>query len=511
MLLEIKETMRHTAIYSVGTVLRRLAAFVLIPLYTRFLSPSEYGILALILLVVSALSIFLNLGMSSALFKFFFETNDPRKRTIIVSTAFFFLLISATLFVGGAVACTKPISGFVFRSYDYAFLLVIAFVTALVDAMASIPLALLRAYRKSIQFTVFSLFRFLSSVSFILYFVIVKEEEVLGILKGGLIASIATWMVLLPIVVRHVRLSFSSRMLRQLLGFGLPLVPSGLAVWILTLSDRYFLQYFSTLEQVGLYSLGHKLGTLINVLVVAPFTLAWGPLMFSVQKQSNAKTIYSSVLTHFVCIAGFLGLCFSLYVKPLLQKIAMPEYLPSHIVVFPITCSYVLYGTYMIFTAGATLSKKTKFLALVTGLAACLKLVLNYLLIPRYGMMGAAFATVLSYFSMAFLMFVASSRVYFIQFEFKRVGKIALVVLTLFGLSLLTHRLSLLFEISYKTILVASYPLFLNLLGFFKQAEKQEAKKLLSSLAASISRKLTRTVKNEHCTTAEHELRASKE
>ena len=511
MFLEVEKTIKQTAIYSVGTSLRRFAAFLLIPLYTRYLSPSEYGTLALILIVVAVLSIFLNLGMSSALFKHFFEANDRKERTAIVSTAFFFLLISTIVLVLGAIASANPIAKLAFRSSDYAFLLIIAFLTALVDALANIPLAVLRAYQKAIQYTAFSLFRFLGSILFILYFVLVKEEGVLGVLKGGLLASVATWLVLFPTVLKHVRFSFSVGVLRQLLGFGLPLVPSGLAVWILTLSDRYFLQYFSTLEQVGLYSLGYKLGTLINVLVVAPFTLAWGPLMFSVQRQSNAKAIYSTILTHFVCIAAFLGICFSLYAKPLLQKIAAPEYLPSHIIVFPITCAYILYGVYMIFTVGATLSKKTKFLAWTTGFAACLNLVLNYLLIPRYGMMGAAFATILSYSSMAILMFVASSKVYFVQYEFGRVAKIAFVTAAIFALSLLTHSLSFWLEMVCKTILVLSYPFFLNLLNFFREEEKQEIKRYLSSLATWGSRRQTRRTEMKHVRVAEHELTDVKE
>lgn len=508
---EVKKTIRHATIYSVGTSLRRLASFLLIPLYTRYFSPSEYGTLALILIVVAVLSIFLNLGMSSALFKFFFETDDRRKRTTIVSTAFFFLVVSTIVFVLVSIRFADSISRLVFRSYDYRLFLTIAFLTALVDALTNIPLALLRAYQKPIQFAFFSLFRLLSSISFILYFVLVKGEGVLGVLKGGLFASIATWMILSPVVLRHVRFSFSTRILRQLLSFGLPLVPSGLAIWILTLSDRYFLQYFSTLEQVGLYSLGYKLGTLISVLVVAPFTLAWGPLMFSVQKQSNAKAIYSTVLTYFLFIAAFLGLCFSLYARPLLQKIAMPEYLSSHIVVFPITCSYILYGVYMIFTVGATLSKKTKLLALATGFAACVNLGLNLLLVPRYGVMGAAFATILSYFSMAVLMFVASSRVYFIQYEFRRVGKIAFVTLSIFALSLLTHRLSFWLEISCKTILIVSYPFFLSLLRFFSEDEKQEIKRFLSSPAAWKNRKFLRKAEYKHVMAGEHELNVSKE
>ncbi|MFQ6060701.1 MAG: oligosaccharide flippase family protein [Thermoplasmata archaeon] len=506
MLLEIRKATRHTAIYSVGTALRRLAAFLLIPLYTRYLSPSEYGTLALILIMVSVLSIFLNLGMSSALFKFFFETDDRRKRTRIVSTVFFFLVLSSTVLVLVSVKFADSISRLLFRSYDYGSLLTIAFITALMDALTNIPLALLRAYQKPIQFTFFSLFRFLSSVSFILFFVLFRGEGVLGVLKGELIASIGTWMVLFPIVLRHVRFSFSTRILGQLLSFGVPLVPSGLALWILTLSDRYFLQYFSTLKEVGLYSLGYKLGTLINVLVVAPFTLAWGPLVFSVQRQSNAKAIYSAVLTYFLFIAAFVGLCFSLYARPLLEKIAMPEYLPSHVVVFPITCSYIL-----IFAAGATLSKKTKLLALVTGFAASLNLVLNYLLIPRYGMMGAAFATILSYCSMAFLMLRASSRVYFIQYEFSRVGKIAVVTLSIFGLSLLTHRLSFWLESFCKTVLILAYPFLLNLLRFLSENEKQEIRKFLSSPATWINRKLLRRAEYKHLMAREHEMSASEE
>ena len=235
----------------------------------------------------------------------------------------------------------------------------------------------------------------------------------------------------------------------------------------------------------------------IQVLLNAPFQLAWLPFVFSTARQTNAHEVFSRVLTYFILAALFVSLALSALAKEVLAIMATPEFHDAYKVIPLVALSYVVFGCYTIVSVGIYLESKTKFLAIIIGGAALINLALNFLLIPEYGMMGAAVATLISYVLTPIAAYLVSRRLYAVKYEWGRILKMATVAAVLYGTTILVDRTYGLFD-SYwlvgtlKLVVVAIYPLALYLCGFFTAEEKQAIRHLLKTASASARRRLHR-------------------
>jgi O-antigen/teichoic acid export membrane protein len=295
------------------------------------------------------------------------------------------------------VALAGDFSTLFFGSVDYILYFRLVFVTLFLNVGMAMAFSVLRLREQSKRYAIFAVVQFLATAGLNILFVAVMHRGVLGILEGALIAAFLLYSILLRDIIKNAKISFSITELKEMLSFGLPLVPAGLGIWIMTMADRYFLQFLSTSQELGLYSLGYKFGMVVQGLIVGPIMLAWGPFLWSVAKEKNAKEIYSSVLTYFVVVGMAVALVLSVLSKEVLQVMAAPAFYAAYRVIPLIAVSYVLYGCCYILSPGINLERKTKYFAVIVVVGSVVNLGLNYLLIPDYGMMGAAVATVIAY------------------------------------------------------------------------------------------------------------------
>jgi O-antigen/teichoic acid export membrane protein len=280
--------------------------------------------------------------------------------------------------------------------------------------------------------------------------------------------------------------------LKEMLRFGLPLVPAGLGVWIMTMADRYFLQFLSTPQELGLYSLGYKFGMVVQGLIVGPFMLAWGPFFWSVAKEKDARDIYSSVLTYFTLVAMAVALVLSVLSKQALEVMAAPAFYGAYTVIPLIALSYVLYGCYLILPVGINLERKTKYLAAIVGVGAVVNLGLNYLLIPRYGMMGAAVATLIAYLLLPVGSYFVSNRYYPIRYEWRRIARIFVAAGLVYAGSLFITADSTVITGVLKLLSLLGFPLLLFAFRFFKPEEVQKTKEIARALPGYLRNRVLR-------------------
>jgi len=470
---------RHSIIYSFGVVVSQLVSFLLLPVYTRYLTVSDYGIFEIFQVTLSVLSIIFVMGLSSALFRSYFNYDDEERRRAVVSTAFVFLTVTSILFTLLMVSLASRFSSLLFDSDEYVFYFQLIFLTVLCDVGIVIGLSVFRAREESVKYALVTLARFVISASLTVVFVVALDRGVRGILEAGLIAAALIYCSLIVSIVRRAGFSFSTAELKRMLSYGLPLVPAGLAAWVLTMADRFYLQFLSTPEDLGLYSLGYKFGLPVQVLIVGPFQLAWAPFMFSIAKESNAREIYSRVLTYFVLVAMFVALALSALSREFVAVMSTPAFHDAYKVVPLIALSYVLYGCYFIFAVGINLEGKTKYVALVALGAAVLNLGLNYLLIPDHGMMGAAVATVISYTMLPIGSFLLSQRYYRIKYEWARVVKIFLAAAIVYAGSVFIDTNSATVSGVLKIVALLGFPILLLLFGFLEPEEAEKAREII--------------------------------
>jgi O-antigen/teichoic acid export membrane protein len=309
---------------------------------------------------------------------------------------------------------------------------------------------------------------------------------VTGILQARLITSVIIYLALLPMLIKYMSISLSLHKLKEMLSFGIPLIVTGLGSWILILADRYILNIFCSLSEVGLYALGYKFGMIINSLIASPLQLAWLPFIFRIKDHEDADSIYAITLNYFALIIVFFALALSVMIKPILWLVVTPTFYDAYQVVPFIAFSYVLYGCYLITAVPFYLKEKTKFLVLLVVISAVLNLTLNYVLIPIYGMIGAAITTLISYSVLLLNTIILGRRYYPIPFKFLQLLKLFVSALVIYIGSSYINLDSVILVWVLRLMTLACFPVLLLLLKFFNNTDIEAVKAIIKYASVRI-------------------------
>lgn len=470
----LKRLLRHSAVYGIGHILTRSLGFLLLPLYTNTIPPGEYGKAALIFSFLAIMNVFYSYGMDVAFLRYVVLQDDVRKQKELFSTGFFSVLATSLIFSMVLLGLQRQVSVLIFGQPGEEGLIRLSAGILFFDALSLMPFMALRAKEKSVPFTLLKLASVTINVAANILFIVGLKEGVAGIFKANLLASAVTFFLLAPVWLRFLVPKFSRELYSEMLRFGLPYIPSGLAVVIMDLIDRFILERLTDLETTGIYSAGYKLG-MFMALFIAAFRFAWHPFFLSTSRQPNAKKVFARVLTYFVLACAFVFLGVSLFINEIVRlrlfgvTLFGESYWGSTRIVPLILISYIFYGVYVNFLVGVYLEKKTMWLPTITGTAAAVNIAANLLLIPRLGMMGSAWATVLAYATMAVMLYVRVRPIYPVAYEWGRIGKIAAVALGIFLAQIYLLRWKSLW---LKGLLLLAFPLLLLLTNFLDREEK---------------------------------------
>jgi O-antigen/teichoic acid export membrane protein len=315
-------------------------------------------------------------------------------------------------------------------------------------------------------------------------FVVHLKWGIEGIFLSNVFSSGLTLLILLPLVLRRLVFKYSRGDLRELLAFGLPYMPSTLSVVIMDTIDRPLLERLAGVDVAGLYGTGARLAMLM-ALIVAAFRFAWHPFFLSTAKQTDAKEIFSKVFTYVLFACTFLFLFVSLFIDDIVRirigqfTLFGPDYWDSTVVVPVIMLAYIFNAAYVNFIIGIYLKKKTKYLPCITGVGMIANLLTNFILIPKIGMMGAAWARVVPYVIMAVTLYFVNQRLYKTRYEFGRILKMIVVAALLFFIA---TEIPLPFDFISRIILLLAFPLLLWMAGFFEKKEITKIVRLVSNV-----------------------------
>jgi O-antigen/teichoic acid export membrane protein len=470
---DLKRLTKHSAIYGVGHILSRGVGFLLLPLYTNLLSRAEYGMVALVFTFIAFANILFLYGLDSAFLRFYALEESPGGKRRVLSTAVLMTLLTSVTFFFLLFFSSGPLSRLILGRPDLGNLLKLAGGILFFDALSTFPYLLLRMEEKSGRFIGYRFVNIVLTLGLNILFVAHLKKGVAGVFWSNLIASAFTLSILWPAIWPRVAPAISPHMIKDLLKFGLPFVPSGLASMTMELIDRYMLREMKGLEVVGVYNAGYKLG-LFMMLVVMAFKFAWQPFFLSLGGQeSRAKKSFAAILIYFLLVTSFLLLVVSFFVDDLVRldffgvTVFGSEFWSGTQVVPVVLLAYIMLGLYLIFLPGIYLRKKTKFVPLFTGAGAVTNILGNLLLIPIWGMMGAAWATFLGYLVMALVLYVTVQRFYPVRYQFGRAAKVICVSALTFGAWKWFGQ-----SVSLRILLlVVGFPLGLALTGFFTRTE----------------------------------------
>lgn len=482
MLQSIKRLTKHTLIYGIGHIMGRMIGFLLLPIHTSTLSVSDYGVSALLFSSLAILNVIFSYGMDVAFLRFFILQKDKIKQQEIFSTAFLMILMTGLIFSGFLIWQKEWVSLIIFQSTRFSDLILLASGILLTDALVLVPFLVLRAQEKSTTFIVIKTLNIILNLGLNIVFLFVLNLGVKGIFIANLIASLCSLLMLMPVVVSWLKMKFSSAWLKELLAFGLPYIPSGLALLIMEQIGRFFLDRMVDREAAGLFSAAYKLG-MFMALLVAAFRFAWQPFFLSLADKPEAPNVYSRVFTYFMMVAGLVFLCITFFLPEIISIrlfgvwLFKADYAAGVVIVPFILLAYIGYGAYVNFIVGVYIKKKTGYLPLVTAAGAIVSLIANSLFISRFGIQGAAASVMIAYWSMAVVLYFINQRIFPVGYEWTRLIKLicAIVILYLFQLYLPWRDLFIV-----RLFILMLLPVVLWVIQFFNAEEKNAFKIKLS-------------------------------
>jgi O-antigen/teichoic acid export membrane protein len=472
---DLKRVASSSGLYAVATLLQRGLSFILLPVYTRFLVPADYGVLELLNALSAVLFGLLLLGLPSALTKVLHrdcETDEERKAALPTALA----LDAVPLLLGGSLLFlfSEKIGLLLIGEAGQGQAVRLTVGAVLLASLVDIVLAGFRAREKALSFVYLNLLQFGIGMLLNVVLVVAFRMGILGVLWGNLIAA----GLALPFglfLARHDLLPrFEKRLARPLLTFGILVVPTAITGWVITMADRYVLRFYGALEDVAVYSVGYKIGMVLQMGVVWPFQLAWPAVAFAISKRAGHQETYARVLTYLsaALAMGVLGL--SLVSRVGLTSFAGPSYSRAHEVVPWVALAYAFAGVQFCLAPGVHLSGLTHKLPRYSLIGALLNLGLNFLWVPYYGMMGSTWATTVAYFYLAASTAWLSHKSYPVKWEYGRILRIAIAGGIIYTVGTLwTPReqvLSLLWQIFLAGF---AYPALLLATGFLTDGERR--------------------------------------
>ena len=467
---------RHSAIYGLGAVVARLIGVFLLPIVTRYLPHPrrDLGAIETLLALAIVLVTVLRAGISMAFFRFYFDAEDERGRVTVVRTCFWYTMAAATAGLALGIVLAEPISHWLFSTGSRAGLVRAAFVFLWAQMNYEQLTSLFRVEERSYAYVAATLANVIITVGATILLVAVWNKGATGVIVGNFTGTLAVYVVLLAYRRYQLGLEFDRPLFRQMQRFGLPLVPSGLALWVIDLSDRFFLVRMKGLGETGLYSVGVRVSTAILLLLVAVRT-AWPGFAYSIRDDQEAKRTYGFVLTYVLYLSCWMSLALSLLAPWIVRLLTVPALYPGSRVVPLLVFGGTAFIAFNLMSIGIGRAKRTQFNWVVTGAAALVNVGLNVALIPPFGMMGAAVSTLAAYAVMFVGMTIRAQRVFPVPYQWRRIG---IVVGAAVGLTAVGKALHV--PLAGALALSAVYPLILLPLGFYLPVELRRLRALVT-------------------------------
>ncbi len=473
MLKEFIKISKHMIIYGFGGLLTKALGFFLLPFYTHYILPEEYGIMALVDLVGYFVGVLLSVGVSTSFMKYYYDCKDDNEKNLLISSTHIFVFATGTIILLISLFFSEDICKFVVGDTKSTVLFRLLFLSLFFQAYLDIFTSLLRAKEKSKQYSILQLVRTLCLLTLNIYFIAFLKIGILGIFLSTLVVNIIFSVPFNLWLLFHSGLRISGYYFKEMLIFGLPLIPMGFFELTFHFSDRFFLKEFSTMSAVGIYSVAYKLGGILGIIIVLPFNLVWSAKLFELSTKEHGKEVQRKILTHLLAIAAFIGLAISVPIKEIVQIMTPEKYHEAYHIVPLIVLGYVFYATNWVFRGGLLIHKRTTQISFIAGATAIINVLLNWLLIKPYGALGAAVATVISYFTYSALMHFFSNKCYPVSYESLRIFKLTVTGALIFAVSRFLPEFSLAISIIIKGMLVLIYPILLYFVGFFNSDEKR--------------------------------------
>ena len=474
---------KQTLVYGLSGVSLQLVGLLTLPIFARAFSPSDYGVLELATVGSSVALTLVDAGMASASQRSFYDYDDSQieRRRSVISTALSFSSALACLLAIVVILARDPISRWLFDGEQRDTLVIAVAVSLPLINAANLARQTMRLRFRAWRFVIASTLAAAVSAAVGVTAVTAFDAGVTGIFVGAIVGNALAMAYGLLVIRGDLSRSLSRFQLTRMLRYGVPLIPTALALWALAFLDRIMLSRLSTLDEVGQYAVANRVASVLTLTVVA-FTTAVGPQLFSLYSTDRKleKFIRARVLTYLTVALCFGGVCLALFAQEIVQVVA-PGYDRAYKAVGLLLLAIVFFGMSGLTMAGISYTRRSGFFAVGAGVALVVHVGLNFALMPSVGMLGAAISTLAAYILLAAGYLVISQRLYPTPYEERKV-LVTLALATAIGALGVVPLGPPVSELTLKLLGILVFLFGIRVLGVVGPEETREIKTLLGGI-----------------------------
>ena len=434
----IKNFSKDTIAYGLGRGIKKFLGFLLLPFYTRALTPADYGILDTLGTFIFFIVVFLNMGLDSASGFYYFQPKEENERGKILFTVF--VLRLATIIPAVILSFfASDISQFLFKTDDYTNVVLVTCLLLPLNVLTSEQELIYRFNRKPWKYNLLTILRALVNIGAGVTLVVNLKWGVLGAQLASFLSSLFVVIFSFLFYTRNkYTYQFSFVWAKKMLEYGFPLVFAGIAVWVYQVSDRYFLLYYQNLEDIGYYSIGSTFSQPLG-LINAAIQMSWGVPFYEIyskedSEKSESKKAISVLVKYYTILGCIISLFISVFAFEIVSVVTTPKYLPGIIVIPILLFSAIIAQLIEIIGVGITLSEKTIYFTYILVLSGLVNFGLNFIFVPLLSYYGAAITTIIAYIVNLILTYIIAQRYFPARYDM-------LKLIVLFALFLITATL----------------------------------------------------------------------
>lgn len=458
-----KDFVKDSIGYGLGSGLKKFIGLLLLPFYTRALSPEEYGILDILSTTSFLISSFLSFGFDSAVGFYYYKFEGTRRKTLLyinllqkIFTVFPILVL---------ILFSDYISEILFGSNEYYLVIIISLANIPISLILSEQTHIYRYQRKILIYNFFIVLKSVSNILFGITLVVLLQYGIFGAVVSQTLSGLISVIISIAIFTRKEYIpKFNKEQFSLLFKFGYPIMWAALATWIFSVSDRYFILFYHDTLQNGFYSIGSIFSQPILLLNMS-VQMSAGVLFFRKyhkdlsENKNDSKKFSVKIVEIYLAVAVVLATIISLFSRELISIIATKDYLSSMLVIPFLALSNVLSQLYQIMGPGINIAEKNKYLTLITIITAIINIILNFIFVPNLSYIGASITTLISMIIFVILKIYISQKYFPIEYNLLKLSLYFFVgFLISFGIVYLEFKI-------YKINLIMKLPLLLVVLS----------------------------------------------
>ena len=389
--------LKHSAIYSLSGVLIKLMGFILLPVYTRALTPEDFGTLALLGTFFGLFKTISTLGMQTGMIRtYLYEAETEEEKNLVLSSSYWALIVIVGLISLPPIFFASSITRFIGIDEKYAILVALMFFNNFYRLINYVRDTYFRMNQLSKKTLLWSNIEYIINLVLGIFLVVFMKMGVYGFTYAQIASLVVVSTIFLPWFLKTLRFGFSFPVFKNIFTYGIHFVLMAITSWVMNLSDRWILNLFWGTNIVGFYSIGYRFGNIFQALING-FKNQWSYSLYKMGSPENVSEILKRTLLRYLILMSILWMGLTLYIQEALILITPLEYHHTYKVVPLVSIGYILFGVSNIFSAGVHLQREAKWFWIFSSLGAAINMGLNFLFIPRYGMMAAAFTTILAF------------------------------------------------------------------------------------------------------------------